>query len=332
MFHTTKAGDVVVDDELKLSELNRDKTVAPYHIINTALNLTESRDHNLRGRDADFFFFSKNFIGSATTGYVETKRVERFDHHLNLGTAMAISAAAAAPNAGQSTPKSLKFVMTLLNIRLGYWIPNPAWVGSGSWRHRPALHIGANPWHLLKEAVGKLNAHGSHVNVSDGGHIENLAIYELLRRRCKLIIAIDGEADPTMTFKGLATVLRFARIDMGIAVDGTLDEIRKDDDGMSQKHYTVGTIHYGKNKKGVEEIGYLLYIKSSMTGDEPEYLRAYRAHKESFPHESTADQFFTETQFEAYRALGDHIAETIQKDTDTVKIVDDALPRVVGAQ
>jgi hypothetical protein len=41
------------------------------------------------------------------------------------------------------------------------------------------------------------------VNFSDGGHIENLAIYQLLKRHCQLITAVDGEADPKMAFNGL---------------------------------------------------------------------------------------------------------------------------------
>ena len=164
------------------------------------------------------------------------------------------------------------------------------------------------PRYLLKEAFGSLNARASHVNLSDGGHIENLAIYQLLKRRCKFIIAVDGEADPKMAFNGLVTLMRFADIDMGITIKIGLDKIRTDENRISQAHWTLGTIKYGLGDDGEEEIGHLLYIKLSLTGDETEYIRAYRRKNRAFPHQSTADQFFDETQFECYRALGEHIA------------------------
>ena len=57
------------------------------------------------------------------------------------------------------------------------------------------------------------------------------------------------------------------------------------------------------------EQGVFHYLKLSTSGDEPEYLRYYQLECPTFPHESTSDQFFDETQFEAYRALGQHVAE-----------------------
>ena len=56
-----------------------------------------------------------------------------------------------------------------------------------------------------------------------------------------------------------------------------------------------------------------MYLKSSYTGDEDEVIVEYRHRNPAFPHESTADQFFDENQFEAYRALGQHIAEQALK-------------------
>jgi hypothetical protein len=148
-----------------------------------------------------------------------------------------------------------------------------------------------------------------YVNISDGGHVENLGIYELLRRRCKLIIAVDGEADEKMGFPSLVRLLRFARIDMGIQIDVDLSDLRLTADGLSRVHWMLGTIHYSD-----DDTGYLLYIKSSIIGDENEYIREYRSRQMAFPHEPTADQFFDETQFEAYRALGYHMARAVGSD------------------
>ncbi len=325
LFQTDGKGtNVKPEDKQKLSELNGKNTKAPYHLINVALNLHGSDDLNLHGRNADFFIFSKHFCGGMKTGFCKTQVMEDTDHHVNLGTAMAISGAAASPNMGTATIKPLVFIMTLLNIRLGYWLPNPQIVREKKhrllpffpyfenhqyqlqyWKYSPFSGVG--PIYLLRELFGLISEKSEYINVSDGGHIENLAIFELLRRRCKYIIACDAEADPDMTFGGLAKLIRYARTDLSIEIEIDLDDVRKGENEFSNRHCAFGKIHYDNN-----ETGYFLYIKSSMTGDENEYIREYRSKNKDFPHESTADQFFDEAQFEAYRALGYHIADKLE--------------------
>jgi hypothetical protein len=301
------------NDTQKLQDLNQTNTLAPYHLVNVVLNLQNSDDPDLRGRNSDFFIFSRHFSGSERTGYCKTQSLEEADPHLNLGTAMAISGAAAAPNMGTMTIKPLVFIMAMLNIRLGYWLPNPNYVDDSTTKIKQ--WIGVGPFYLLHELFGRINENGMYVNVSDGGHIENTGIYELLRRRCKFIIAGDAEADPDISFGGLAKLIRYARIDMGIDIDIELEEVRKQPNNLSRKHCALGTIHYGQG-----ETGYLLYIKSSLTGDENEYIHQYRANNPSFPHESTADQFFDESQFEIYRALGYHIVNELFEKRDVDEI------------
>jgi len=174
------------------------------------------------------------------------------------------------------------------------------------------------PYNLLREMFMRLDEKSKWINLSDGGHIENLAAIELLRRRCKLIIIGDGEADPKLTFNGLATLIRYARIDLNIEIDIDPDAIRVDNsqsaieqgtNNISSKHWAFGTITYPDNGSGVSEEGCLLYLKSSFTGDEDEVIKEYRHRNPSFPHESTVDQFFSEDQFECYRSLGQHIGE-----------------------
>ena len=312
LFQTAQDGNIEFNDAQKLSQLNKNEIAAPYHLINVALNLQGSNDPDLRGRNADFFVFSKCFTGSERTGFCETALMENQHQHLNLGTAMAISGAAAAPNMGVTTIKPLMFVMTLLNIRLGYWLPNPSLFDRSSWRDRMYRRVflrGAGGKYLWKEALGTVSEKGAFVNVSDGGHLENLGVYELLRRRCKLIIAVDGEEDPALFFGTLVRLVRYARIDMGIEIDIDLTKILLGEEGLSGEHWALATIDYGEEQKG-----HLLYIKSSVTGDESDDIRDYRSRKPEFPHESTADQFFSEDQFEAYRSLGFHIADGIPWD------------------
>lgn len=305
-----------------LSEINEGHQ-APYHLINCACNISGPNDATARSRQADFFIFSKHFVGSSSTGYCRTADIEEADPHLNLGTAMAISGAAAAPNAGVTTIGPLVLLMALLNVRLGYWLPNPRFV-----KERPSeeskgnrlkwmvekvkksphwiLGSGPGPVYLVYEALKQNRAERALVNVSDGGHIENLGIYELLRRRCRFIIASDAEADAKVTFGSLAALIRYARIDLGIEIDIDLTEIRRNQEGLSRRHCTLGRIYYPGG-----EIGQLVYIKSSVSGTESEVIREYRTRNASFPHETTADQFFDEAQFEAYRSLGQQCAQSL---------------------
>lgn len=306
LFQFDAEGNIQPNDKQKLSTLNAAGTKGPYHLINATLNLQGSDDPNLRGRGADFFIFSKHFVGSVRTGFCPTTTLENIDPHLDLGTAMAISGAAAAPNMGTATIRSLVFIMTLLNVRLGYWLPNPA-ILSKPWQKRGPF-FGVGPFYLLKELFSRITASSRYVNVSDGGHIENLGVYELLRRRCKYIIACDGEADPDLTFSGLAKLIRYARINMGIDIDINLNDVRMQEAGLSRKQCAMGRIDYGQG-----EIGQLLYIKAALVGDENVYIRQYHATHPQFPHESTADQFFDEAQFETYRALGYHIVKELMQ-------------------
>jgi hypothetical protein len=279
---------------------------APYHLINCALNVPGSQNPGMQGRLTDFFLFSPAYCGSPLIGYHPTQAWEKVDPRLDLGTAMAVSAAAAAPQMGFGTMKRLSFWLALLNVRLGYWARKPhskrRWFLGGA----PGLFC------LLHEMLGTMHERASWLNLSDGGHIENLGVYELLRRRCKYIIAVDGEQDPSMTFHGLTTLQRMAAIDFGIQIGLNLDDLRLNETGLSRSHFHLCRIHYPRAERGSQEmIGYLLYLKLSLTGNEGEFIRRYRLDEPAFPHHSTADQLFSEAQFEAYRSLGEHVGDKL---------------------
>ena len=286
----------------------------PVHLINTALNIQGSRYANKRGRKADFFFFSSAWSGSRATGYVKTPELVKVEPSVNIETAMAVSGAAASSNMGIRTVFGIAPTLALLNVRLGYWMTNPRSLRGVKdkmrWRDSRMLYLPAEMFGLLDET-------SPNVYLTDGGHIENLGVYELLRRRCRVIIAIDAEADPYMNFRSFVEVQRFARIDLGVRIDLPWDKIREqaralngifDRDDMTAArahgpaaHVAVGTIDYGAGARGV-----LVYVKACMTGDENDYIMNYKSRNATFPHESTSDQFFSEEQFEVYRSLGNH--------------------------
>ncbi len=150
--------------------------------------------------------------------------------------------------------------------------------------------------------------------LTDGGHIENLGIYQLLERKCGLILAIDAEADPSWSCSSLLKLERYARIDLGVRIEVPWEQIaarstatcREIQEGLPACHYgphcAIGAIYYPDNTVGV-----LIYVKASLSGDEKDYLIDYARRHPTFPHESTSDQFFSEEQFEMYRALGFHM-------------------------
>jgi hypothetical protein len=286
------------DTPVPLTDINP-RDGAPYHLINAALNVPSSTNTALRDRRCDFFLFSKNWCGSPVTGYHPTREWRTNNAPPDLATAMAISGAAASSYMGLGSMPTLTALLTFLNVRLGFWILNP--------RRRARLK---SPGFLclIREMTGiAMSEHQAWLNLSDGGHIENTAVYELLRRRCKFIICVDGEADPQYRFEGLMTLVRHAQIDFGIGIEANLNNIRPDPaTGYSQTHAVLCRVHYPDRP-----LGLLLYLKLSVTGNEPELIRRFRIAHPDFPHQTTLDQFFNEEQFEAYRELGVHVAESL---------------------
>ncbi|WP_433966790.1 hypothetical protein [Tunturiibacter gelidiferens] len=71
-------------------------------------------------------------------------------------------------------------------------------------------------------------------------------------------------------------------------------------------HAVIGTVTYPEDPG---HPGHILYIKSSLTGDEPADMLNFRNQHPTFPNETTLNQFFTESEFESYRRLGQHIIQ-----------------------
>ncbi len=216
---------------------------------------------------------------------------------VSLGTAMAISGAAVNPNMGYNSSPLVTLLMTLFNARLGWWLGNPGTPGEATWRRNgPLFSLGP----LISEAFSVTDDDRRYVNLSDGGHFENLGLYEMVRRHCHLIVAVDASADPKCEFEDLANAIRKIRIDFGIAITLDTSAIHPDK-GDPRAHWAEGVIHYRDGAPGR-----LVYFKPVLTGDEENDVRNYKEVSKDFPHESTLDQFFSESQFESYRVLGLH--------------------------
>lgn len=296
-------------DDIKLHKLNEDPELdevngvfrGPFPIINCALNLGGSADLSIKTRHSASFFLTPLRCGSdrPIVGFAPTRSGDSaFADGIMLGQAVAVSGAAVSPNMGYNTSPLVAFLLTMFNVRLGWWFPNP---GQESWKNKG---LGFSLYYLTRELLGLADERRRFLNVSDGGHFENLAVYELIRRRCKVIIACDAECDEKLQFGGLGNLIRICETDFGATIDIDVRSIRDQKDSHSIAHCAIGQIKYSNGS-----IGYLIYLKASVTGDEPVGVAQYRSAHPTFPHETTANQFFAEDQFESYRKLGKHVVE-----------------------
>jgi len=304
IIRTNDDGQIEPNETLDLADLypKKDKSGAPYQLINATLNVPSTKDVNLRGRGSAPFLYSAYYCGSEPTGYRETEAYTRYGD-TRLATAMAVSGAATSPQMGSQTSPTQAFIMTMLNLRLNRWVPNP--------KHLYRL-FGHNypfrlwPLYFFYELLGRGTEKGRLLNLSDGGHFENLGIYALLQRRCKFIIASDASMDGDFKFRNLSDLVRRARVDMGIDM-----KIRRKGltpvDGLTEMYHMTAEIKYPDEP----EPGILIYAKSSLRGNEPLDLADYKRRAKQFPDESTNDQFFDEPQFESYRKLGELAAREI---------------------
>ena len=319
-------------DEFELAKLANQR---PYWLINAALNITQGQDLAWQQRKAAAFLLSPRWCGywlqstetsgiagksSTRGGYVETSRYVREEKGFRgglsdgvlIGTAMATSGAAVSSQMGFASRGSLAFVLTLLNLRLGRWFPNSVQKGKvaarNATRELSSPKYGAS-WYL-RELLGWTDERLEWVYVSDGGHFENLGIYELVRRRCPLIISVDAGADPKRTFADLGNAIQKCRVDLGVDIEIDVSDLQVDIAGFSNKAFRCGTIRYPATtttpvKPAFE--GRLLYLKPSLLRSAenlPGDILAYHARHPEFPHEATTNQWFSESQFESYRHLG----------------------------
>jgi hypothetical protein len=319
--------ETVAGDDLLLSSLRNCDRGGPYHLINTTLNLVGGRDLATAQRSASSFTLSGLHCGSGRTDYRATK--EYMSGQLSLGTAVAASGAAVSPNMGSKKPTAaLAMLMTLLNVRLGYWAPTPnreAWNSS-----QPRLW----PFYLLREFFSQTNDVSTYCYLTDGGHFDNTGLYSLIERGCRYIVLVDCGADPKPPcFQDLGEAIRRCRIDFGTEIELNLDCLIGPEPDPA-RCFVVGKIHFSKdhmialekcpaddanNDDDVEaSTGTIVYVKPAVVGRVTADVRQYALENDGFPHQTTANQWFDEAQFESYRRLGQFCASSAF-DVDSVK-------------
>ncbi|WP_284620535.1 patatin-like phospholipase family protein [Aquabacterium humicola] len=306
------------DDNRPLHEMRG--SGAPFHVINIALNLVLPSSNRLawQQRKAASFTATPLRCGSDCTGYIDSARYAA-DKGMSLGRAMTISGAAASPNMGYHSSPLVTALMTLFNVRLGWWLPNPRILtgtdpSENDLKRLRAPEPPTGLSTLLDEALGRTTDDSKSIYVSDGGHFDNIGLYEMVRRRCHCIVVIDATADGDYGYGDLLETVRRIRIDLGIRI--TLPDELPGQSGKARFARAVtGQIHYSDQDPDAP-VGLLHVVKpvprteTDANGKaDPQELRAYAASTEGkrggrFPHQSTSDQFYDEVQFESYRHLG----------------------------
>jgi len=293
----------------------------PLPILNTSLNAERGSDLAVQTRKARSFAFTPLYGGftrhmqgdakwESFFGPTNESGRERpgYEDGITLGTCIAVSGAAASPNMGSYSAPALAFLMTLFDVRLGWWIGNPARIevpsGFRKYWQRGSPTFGF--FRLLCELLGAANDDSKYVYLSDGGHFENLGIYELVRRGCKLIVACDASCDEGYSFADLHNAIEKCRVDFGavITIDNEAAMVPSGQEGdrRAKAHFLTGTIKYPDSPKAD---GTIIYIKPTLLGGDPQDVLAYGQVNKHFPHDSTANQWFDESHFENYRALGE---------------------------
>jgi hypothetical protein len=283
------------------------------HVVNIALNLVAGDNLAWQERMATSFTVSPLHSGSslAEVGYRTSKDYGKDSGGISLGTALAISGAAVSPNMGYHSSAVVAFLLTLFNARLGWWIGNPA--KEKYTRAYPRFAVGP----MFAEAFALTDAKRGYVYLSDGGHFDNLGLYEMVLRRCHFILVSDAGQDPDFKISDLGNAIRKIRIDLGIPIEFTtpmkIFSRKEYKPNEPCSYFAIGEINYSQVDGPRAPKGYIVYVKPAIYGDEPRDVCQYAKEHLLFPHESTGDQFFSESQLESYRALGEFEMDSVLK-------------------
>jgi len=326
-------------DRIALHGVCGASTVGPYQLLNANIITPDSPFSRFRGRGGDSFLLSPLYCGSDATGWTPTHTW--MAGRMTLATAMSISGAAVNPGAGVNGQGATRgwltsLVLTLLGLRLGYWAqnPDPQFRSSASALPPGFLYPG-----LAQGLFSKgLSERRGYVELTDGGHFDNLGIYELVRRRVETIVVVDGSADQHFGFDSLANAVEKVRLDFGTSIK--FEDAAFGLDGLLPGSATEAPLagKYALSRRGiaVATIGYpdapgglLVYLKATLIPGLPVDVLGYRSAHPAFPDQPTSDQLFDEAQFEAYRELGYRLAQSGLQEFTTLK---DRLERAVPAR
>lgn len=329
-----------VGERVRLAEISTTSAGRPLPLIGAALNDVDVPVWRASGSAVNhrYFLFGPHACGASPRHCERTRRY--MQGRITLEDAVAISGAAlSGPHLRDSFAK---LVLFLTNLRLGQWLRRPGMADNGEGWSKSGKLQRVSPARAFLSTF-RPPEQRRICFVADGGFYDNTAVAELMRRRCKLIVAVDAGADADGEFADAARLMRLGR-DLGVKItapDGSpsfpLDELtmppsksndfwnRRGDPGekdgkaapWAKRDFLVLKLHYaaasGPADRSISE-GWLVLVKSSMTADAPQELVQRRKTFPKFPNDPTVDQFFDAIQFDSYRLLGEHIGERLSRE------------------
>jgi hypothetical protein len=290
----------------------------PFFVLNT--NAVIDDDYMKSGADlanANFEITPLGY-GSDYYGYIPIRRRRdgSDDAPLDLGGAVSISGAAVdVPILASARQKAL-FDITALS--LGFHIDNyhakdPLWM---EWFRRAAPF----PFHLFWKPARDRD--GLTIQLTDGGHAENLGLFALVRRQCSRIISVDAEHDPRFELSGYRKAKKKLRQELlldlrvtsgeGVDLEEWVQDMRGDAASEPLSHRWPEPVLRGSIAPlGTGDPIELVYVKlaldPSVIGDDEiirDYMAASGAGDDSYPQQPTSDLIFDKAQFLAYKRLG----------------------------
>ncbi len=310
-------------------------------IINTKLTrpysaFRDDANFDMASLEKSVFTFTPLQWGSAHTQYQPESVLWA---PIPLSKSIAVSGAAVDEGA-REVRGAADFGLSALNANLGYEIRNPATqksFGGTAWFYTYKL-LGGFPLKLLVPE----NAQAS-LRLSDGGHNENLGLYSLIERGTRRIVVVDAEHDPHYEFESLKRIQANLKANQGIELECANagqptdcplagDYIQRQGDGVFELIATgfpwqePTTIVYVKlsidealiannlpDEQGracLRSLNELPVTAEAYSCNVARYYEGERGRNNAFPHNSTADVWYSEQQYEAYRDLAYFIGMT----------------------
>lgn len=273
------------------------------------------------------YTFSYDLIGGPEVGWCSPADLcpllpTRLSGDLTVEAAMAVSGAAfASANGHFYGPANL--ILALINARLGVWLPNPTYPvdeGRKWWQARPPKKRRIS--YLVREIMGWYAKDNPLLFVTDGARYDTLGLLELLRHRCNEIYCFDASSDTGTFASCLARSITLARDEMGVEVH--LDEPENarpytaaqnggqpDLAGrLANRAVITGTLAYPELGPDLPaSTGILVIGRAALEDSTPWDVRRHAASHPSLPQDATGDQWFDDTKFDAYTALGRHVGK-----------------------
>ncbi|KQP35336.1 patatin-like phospholipase family protein [Pseudorhodoferax sp. Leaf274] len=316
--------DLNADDDVAMERYRPQDCGGPVHLMNVCINQTRDPRGGLFNQDRRGLPLS---VASGGLLKVSQEDWERPPAHglPTLGGWMAISGAAIAPGLGNLTRGGISALATFAGIRLGYWWNVSARTGTA--RRWPRLFV--KSCGVLSETFGSfMGGRGDNWFLTDGGHFENTGAYALLAERAEVIVLADCGADPRYGFDNLEDLVRKARIDLqadilfqrprrlpagsdeipaGLVRFGSLNDLASPE---STACLALAKVLYGGAQPST---GILIVIKPNLCDGLPVDLVNFKRQNPDFPQETTADQFFSEAQWESYFHLGTFLGQNLNR-------------------